>query len=546
MTEWAITEEQLHDVNTALAEHDDTIARNLMTRTAQESKLFPMLPYFMMSFMQAYYTYPDILRRASQFVSPEDMGHRARNVSLQLGTLTGNMGGQMLYLQGRVELIKLGLIRPEDNLEDLWYVANWHKRFMSTFRRNEGHLYTDGAGDISQVHDERVLQVFEADAYEVDDRLRAAVARFSAVASQYSFLVYCESRVGLASSGPYNLGNQRLLHTRDFLSLGESGLPWMDGVAKDIPYQNLTLALITDNVRIEVTDFGTAYTIPEAYRDRILGVGLYTSDIFTDRYIPVGMGSRSELIDTLDGLADVIKAAITPLHRRFAAMNFDQMTEAGILAYCYALSDASFMSGTWDQNQWETIDNRVRRVWPIFNEEYGTASFMSDFITFDGLYGNAGEYALHPYSYGQWRPGVGQDLPKPGRVSQLVPAYVLNDHDYSRRASDGASAARSDLPQKTSTYQFLSGRMTQDELNSTARAYTSPLLKEPWRNFDDASVKFGYRDPDVNAMYRHTQEQSRLLRDAGAGVVRADIDRLRKQAGESAWPEMSARLQGGE
>lgn len=541
MSEWKITEEQLHLVNTALAEHDDTISRNLMTRTAQESKLFPMLPYFMMSFIQAYYMYPTILRQASEHISPEDIGHRMRNSSLQLGTLTANMGGELLYLQGRVELIKLGLLRPEDNLEDLWYVIDWHQRVMSTYRRNEGHIWTDAARDMSHVLDERNLQVLEADAFEMNDELRAAVARFSAVTSQYSFLVYCESRVGMDSNGPYNLGGQKLLHVRNFMSLGQSGLPWMDEVGKDIPYQNLTLSLITDDVRIEVTDFGTAYTTPEAYQDNLLGAGLYTSDIFSDRLVPVGMGSREELISTLNDLADVIKDAITPLHKRFAAMNFDQMTEAGIIGYVYALSDASFLSGTYDQRQWESIDDRVRRLWPIFNEEYGTASFMSDYIAFDGHYGGAGEYLVHPYSYRGWKPGVGAELPKPGRVAQLVPGYVLLDHDYTRRSSENATSTRSDVLRKTGKYQFLDGHLTQDEMNAKARAYTSPLLEAPWRHFDDASVKFGYRDPDVDALYRYTQEHSRLLKDRGSSLVRTDIDRIRREAGESTWEEIAAK-----
>lgn len=541
MSEWKISEEQLRLVNTALAEHDDTISRNLMTRTAQESKLFPMLPYFMMSFIQAYYMYPNILRKASEHASPEDIGHRMRNSSLQLGTLTANMGGELLYLQGRVELIKLGLLRPEDNLEDLSYVIDWHHRVMSTYRRNEGHIWTDSADDMSHVLDERVLQVLEADAFEMNDDLRAAVARFNAVTSQYSFLVYCESRVGMDSNGPYNLGGQKLLHVRNFMTLGESGLPWMDGVAKDIPYQNLTLSLITDDVRIEVTDFGTAYTTPESYQDKVLGVGLYTSDIFTDRLVPVGMGSREELITTLNELADVIKDAITPLHRRFAEMNFDQMTEAGILAYVYAVSDVSFMSGTYDQADWESIDDRVRRLWPIYNEEYGTASFMSDYIAYDGHYGAAGEYLVHPYSYRNWRPNTGAELPKPGRVAQLVPSFVLIDHDYSRRSSENATSTRSDFLRKQGTYQFLEGRLTQDELNAKARNYSSPLLESPWRHFDDASVKFGYQDPDVDAMYKYTQEHSRLLKGQGSTLVRADIERIRREAGEATWEEIAAK-----
>jgi hypothetical protein len=215
------------------------------------------------------------------------------------------------------------------------------------------------------------------------------------------------------------------------------------------------------------------------------------------------------------------------------------MTEAGILAYVYALSDVSFMSGTYDQEEWESVDDRVRRLWPIFNEEYGTASFMSDYISYDGRFGAAGEYLIHPYSYRSWRQGSGADLPKPGRVAQLVPAFVLIDHEYSRRASEHATSTRSDLPRKTSTYQFLDGRLTQDELNAKARSYHSPLLDSPWRHFDDASVKFGYQDPDVDALYRYTQEYSRLLRDQGSGLVRADIDRIRTAAGESTWKEVA-------
>ena len=167
---------------------------------------------------------------------------------------------------------------------------------------------------------------------------------------------------------------------------------------------------------------------------------------------------------------------------------------------------------------------------------------MSDYINFDGLYGKAGDYLIHPYSYRQWRPGTGTELPSSGRIAQLVPAYVLNDHDYSRRTSDSATSTRSSLPRKTSRYQFLQGHLTQDELNAAARAYSSPLLTEPWRNFDDASVKFGYIDPEVDAMYRYVQQESRLLEAAGSRLVRSDIDRIRREAGESTWSEAAERL----
>ena len=94
---------------------------------------------------------------------------------------------------------------------------------------------------------------------------------------------------------------------------------------------------------------------------------------------------------------------------------------------------------------------------------------------------------------------------------------------------------------KSSTYQYIDGRYTQDELNAKARSYTSPLLVAPWRNLDDATVKYGYEDPDVDALYRYTQEHSRLLKDRGSAIVRADIDRIRTEAGESTWAEAAAK-----
>jgi hypothetical protein len=45
-------------------------------------------------------------------------------------------------------------------------------------------------------------------------------------------------------------------------------------------------------------------------------------------------------------------------------------------------------------------------------------------------------------------------------------------------------------------------------------------------------------------MYRYTQERSRLLNDQGSGLVRADIERIRREAGEPTWAEVAAKLNG--
>ena len=548
MSDWRITEEQLLELNVFLQRVDDVEIHNCLTRTAQETKLFPIMPYLMMCFFDAYYRFPTLIREASAVVSPEEMGHRAREATCNLSKLTA-WGTLNFYLNGRTTLLKMGLLRPQDNLEDLWFMCDWWRRFSSAYHRNGGHTWTLDAWDIAQEHDERTLQVLEADAFEADEALRAAAARFVATGTQYSFLVHCESRVGLSSSGPYRLSDRHLLHTRDFMNLSECDFSWLDGVAANVAYNNLTLSIVTEDVAIEITDWGTAYAFPEAYQDRIVGVGLYTSDFLTDRYLPVGMGSRAELTRTLQELTAQLLDATRRLYRRFAEMTFDQLLEAGIYTYFQAAADISHMAGTYRQEDWETVDIRGRRFWPIFNEEYALDAYVDHFAAMLGEQASQNDYYLHPVSYGVWRRSGRQGpLPQPGRNANFVPAHVLIDHDYPLRALPNGRAdfsGTSSLPKKAGGYTFACGRLTQDEMNERARTFRSPLLEQPWRYIDEQWVKWNYEDPEVDALDRYAQEHSRLLHGRGSTLVRKDIDAIRRAAGERPWSEVTVASRAG-
>jgi len=544
MSEWRIDEEQVLLVNSYLQRADDVCVYNCITRTAQESKLFPMLSYLDLVFFDAYYRYPDMLRRISEHSSPETLGHRAREVST---TLTRCMSWGMLnwYLNGRSFLIRNGLLRAEDNLEDLCFMVDFHHRFMRAFQRsNGGHIWALDASDTVQTHEERTLQVFEADAFEADDALRAAAKKFLAIGTQYNFLVHCESRAGLAAAGPYNLGGRRLLHTRDFMNMTECGFVWMDGIGTDLPYANLTMTVITEGVGFDITDFSTPYTTPEDYQDAIIGVGLYTSDVLCDRYLPVGGASAAELTATLEELSDAMVRATRDLYRRFSAMSFEEMVEAGVTVTIRGVQDAAIMAGCYSSADWDGIEDRARRLAPVYNEEYSLDAYVDKFQALTGQRASQPEYYLHPVAYDVWRRGPRtDDLPVPGRDGHLVPADVLRDHDYSRRVNPNGFADCSFtrvLPEKTGAYTFACGRLTEDELNERAREFSSPLLEEPWRWFDEQAVKWRWEDPEIDAMYRYGQERSRLLRDRGSSLRRSDIDAVRAAAGERPWHEVAA------
>lgn len=534
--DWRIDEQQLGELNFLLQRQGDVLVYNCVTRTAQESKLFPVLPYLMNVMVESYYRFPDIIREASPHVTPEEIGHRSREVSCNLSGLT-SWATLNYYLNGRSWLIRMGLQRPEDNLEDLWTVADWWLRFQRSYRRNGGHVNTLDAWDMHQQHPERTLQVFEADAFGVDDRLRAATSRFLAIATQYSFLVNCESRSGLQASGPYRIGGERVMHTRDFFNLAECDFSWLDGVASQVPYNNLTMVLITDGVRVEVAEWGTAYTTPEEISGQIIGVGLYASDYLTDRYLPVGMSSPAELADTLNSLADVCSKAIRELYTRYAGMTFTQLIEAGVYTYLSAANGISHVAGIYRQSQWEFIDDRARRFWPLMNEEYALDSYLDNFALLQGSNGSAHEYHLEPVPYRSWRPGHG-DLPGPGRNAFLVSRHVLSDHDYSARANPSGSSdfhGTSSLPSKSTPYNTTLGPLTEEQANEAARAFSSPLFEPPWVSVDDEWVKWHSRDLEVDALYRYAQRDSRLLQERGSDLVRADLDDIRRAAGEQPW-----------
>jgi hypothetical protein len=168
---------------------------------------------------------------------------------------------------------------------------------------------------------------------------------------------------------------------------------------------------------------------------------------------------------------------------------------------------------------------------------------VDQFAVLMGKQGASTDYYLHPTAYDVWRRSGGQgDLPTPGRNAVLVPAHILSDHDYPLRVNpNGLASAKGtcSMDAKTAKYTVAGTKLAQDEMNDRARAFTSGFVDGPWRHLDENTVKWHYGDPEVDAMYRYTQERSRLLADRGASLVRSDIDAARTGAGERPWSKVS-------
>ena len=499
--------------NNYLRNLSDTTYWLCITRTVQESKLFPMNPYMLLSYLNSFYRLPTLLREIDAATPAEELGDRAREVSLKVDTVNAAWGVPTFYLIGREMLMNWGLLGPADAAQDVLDVLDFARRFNLAYHRNDGHITNKEFGDRSQFLPERTLQVFEADLHGVTpgDRLHTAVTKLVAQLSQYAFLAHCECRVGLHNSGPYNFGESRQLIMRDFFDLTEGDYPWLDGIATSLPVNNLTIPIVFKDTNFHLMDDWASFEAEPAYNAaNIVAVGMYTSDALSDGYQPVGMQNAETLAETMEHYREILNQATADLWKRIASWSREQMIDAGALVYSSVAKDFAHLAGTYRQQDWFAIDDRVQRFKPLMNDEYG----RDDLGEMVGLLGfphqKTSEYSMARYS------GLNQNM------LTGIPYSVLDGDDFAPTAGDQLSGSSS-LPAKNGLWTTSAGRIDQDEYNRRARAFTPAALAGPYRYLDEEWVKRNYTTAQADELYQLAQRGSRRLEGRGAGLRRADL-----------------------
>ena len=487
-----------------------------MTRTVQESKLFPVPAYMMLSYMMCYFRYPSLLRKIELRMSAEEIGDSARNAGIKIQNPSMGWALPGFYLLGREWLINLGLIRPQDAVEDLIYVMDFWKRFQLSWNRNNGHITNKEFGHRGQFLPERRLQVFHADMFDckAGDELHEAAQGFMAAASQYGFLISCESRISLHNSGPYKLADDREMIVRDFMDLSESDFPWLDDVAKDVPYNNFTVTMAVKDCHFYlVDDWGSFESKPEFTSDKLVGVGLYTSDSLSDGYVPVAMGSRGELTACFKTLTDKIKDANNQLWRRIAGWTRDQMIDAGAITYFSIIKDLAHVAGVYEVSDWMMVDERAERFRPLFNDEYSRDALVGLCI------GTHPSHRLNEYTMMQH-----SNLPQ--RLYSLIPYSILQGEDYTPtlrpRLSGRQPPAAEDRP-----LQHHARRIGLAEYNRLSRETRPPVLEPKFRHLCETWVKYHAGTPEPTSSIVSNRANSRLLKGKGSRLKRADVEKLR-------------------
>jgi hypothetical protein len=509
---------QLLDANVFARKAADTFYWQCTTRTVQESKLFPVNPYIALSYLNAWYRWPELLRKIDAAMPAEEIGDRARAVGSYVSTITMGLIPQF-YLGGRQILLDMGMLKPTDAIDDVMFVLDFGRRMNMSYHRNHAHVFASDANQRSQILTERQAQVFEADAIGVEpgDRLHTALGHFMATVSAYGFLSHCECRLSFNNHGPYRVAAGEMI-VRDLIDLAECDYPWMDGIAGTLEYNNLTVPVIMKDTHFHIMDdWGSFEATPSYDAANIVAVGLYASDYLSDGFIPVHMDSASELADYLDHMRAQMTDATTEMWKMMAGWKREQMIDAGLLVYYGVLKDLAHFAGVYDQQEWFTIDERCQRFKPLFNDEYGNA-LIAEIVGYVSLKSQQlSEYHMAKFSDGR------------GEMWTPIPYSVLVDDEWTSTVGSFREGTTS-LPTKTAGYTTTRGKLALEECNQLARDFR-PAAWDLRHYDDEAWIKHNFGDPRARELYRAAHASSFTLRDRGAEVGQADLGGLRSIAG---------------
>jgi hypothetical protein len=347
--------------NRLLAWHSGISGVMTAERTSLESKLIPVSAYVVVAAIECWYRHPEMMRVIDAAMPAEAIGAAGRRPGCRVNAVH-LWSIANIYLTGRKVLSALQL--ADDRPEPTWTVLDFWERAARAYH-GDGEAFAWDAGFVLRPYGTDVTDALLAGAVPVTDaKARARIKRFNATVVNYLFLQYFDTRVGTGDTGPYRLPDGRTLLVRDFYQLAESDFAWSSG-ARDVPYDNLTAALILDDVSLRVNDWGTSVTDPEDYLDRLVGFGLFTTDTLDRSLRPVPL-------EELDAIVDAIRVAQAGHYRNVAAMTRDEKIACGAYVYFSFLRPFAEVAGVADALDWTVPRDTVGPVYDAVSTLEGT------------------------------------------------------------------------------------------------------------------------------------------------------------------------------
>ncbi|MEN0134664.1 MAG: PEP-utilizing enzyme [Rhodococcus sp. (in: high G+C Gram-positive bacteria)] len=350
-------------------------------RSGFTSELFPMLPYMSMSVIEDFHSYAERVAIIDKAMPAEELGRRLREGPNKVSPLWIWMIGYH-FLCGRECLIKMGKLAPGDRREDIRTVVDFWRR-LTLAHRGDGTLDYKDAGFTNRYLPGTVVDELAAGAQVLDSSTSKALKRLNATVSGYSFLYFCDSRVGICDSGPYPRSGTRQTIVRDYLSLAPSSwaYPWAEDLAPT--YVGLTMALTFDRAaftEFEINDWGTTFTEP----DQLLA-SVDEAAVYGHR----ADGTRELLAPEAwaDVALDLSRWHMT-LYQRFAGMSREERILAATTMYTSGLRPFAAVAGVTGEIDWTMSPDTLALYPDPLDDDDRAAEIFGSALVANGLPGS--------------------------------------------------------------------------------------------------------------------------------------------------------------
>ena len=175
--------------------------------------------------------------------------------------------------------------------------------------------------------------------------------------------------------------------------------------------------------------------------------------------------------DLADWLEDAARArwteATTGMWKMMAGWTREQMIDAGLLVYYGVIKDLAHFAGVYEQDDWFTVDERVQRFKPLFNDEYG-GHLIAEIV---GLISHdVAELERVPH---------GAVLGRARRDVDADPVLGARRRRVDVDASGRCGRARTSLPAKTAPYTTTRGQAHARRRATTLAKEFQPVVVGP-------------------------------------------------------------------
>ena len=324
------------EINDLLNYYAWSIWDMLATRiTEGESGLIPRQEYETLAFVQQFLCYPALFEEITRKVGPEGLIEMGRTAQREIGTKVNSVHYFCLVtaaLLGRDLLIDyLKQLSRDSYLKEINTILQF-SRCLLWGARGDGYTYCSQDGYRNRVLDPSWIERFLQEAQSLNEgNCREIFSSFNASTELLSFLLHFDCRLGMSDTGPYDLGDGRLMIVRDHF-LREDVYHWSD-VCEGLPYA-VTLAFTLDSEKmsledIRVNDISTTFTRPRNYLPYITDAALYARQEWDT---PIGEVVRLGYSEARELTARVQEATFK-LYKKLARMSRRQLITNGLYVY---------------------------------------------------------------------------------------------------------------------------------------------------------------------------------------------------------------------